>query len=120
MKLLFLILMFAPVVALCQTHGNLPAFEKSKLTEYRDWLVDSLDARAHLYETADGKLVFCNGLVSRTFTTKPNGATVSLDLLPKDESFLRSVRPEAELTIHGLTIPVGGLTGQPIHNYLLP
>ena len=120
MKLLFLILIFAPVAAFCQTHNHLPTFEKSKVADYRDWLVDSLDARAQLYETVDGKLVFCNGLVSRTFTIKPNGATISLDLLPKDESFLRSVRPEAELTVNGLTIPVGGLTGQPIHNYLLP
>ena len=120
MKLRYLIFFIMPVAALAQVQKELPLFEKSKVTEYRDWLVDSLDAKAQLYETANGKLVFSNGLVSRIFATKPNGATISLDLLPKDESFLRSVRPEAELTINGLTIPVGGLTGQPIHNYLLP
>ena len=120
MKLLLLILFFAPVAAMGQGRQSLPLFEKSQVTEYRDWLVDSLDAKARLFETADGKLVFSNGLVGRTFATKPNGATISLELLAKDESFLRSVRPEAELTINGVTIPVGGLTGQPIHNYLLP
>lgn len=126
MKLLLLILFCSPCVLFAQLPANLPVYselpvyDKSKVTVYQDWLVDKVDAKAQLYKTKDGKLVFSNGLVSRTFMIKPNCATVSLDLLSKDESFLRSVRPEAEVTLAGLTIPVGGLTGQPIHNYLLP
>lgn len=126
MKLLLLILLcspfglFAQIPANLPVYSELPVYDKSKVTVYQDWLVDKVDAKAQLFRTADGKLVFSNGLVSRTLTIKPNCATVSLDLLSKDESFLRSVRPEAEVTLAGLTIPVGGLTGQPIHNYLLP
>jgi hypothetical protein len=115
--LLFLLL---PILLQAQSVRTFPVFEKSKVTIFRDWLVEPVNARAQLYSTSEGDIVFSNGLVSRTFAINPNCATISLDLLPGNESFLRSVRPEAELTVNGLTIPVGGLTGQPIHNYLLP
>ena len=120
MRLLMLFMLYSPLFLQAKTASELPVYDQSKVTVYQDWLVDKIGAKAQLYKTPDGKLVFSNGLVSRTFTIKPNCATVSLDLLSKDESFLRSVRPEAEMTIAGLIIPVGGLTGQPIHNYLLP
>ncbi|MFA6817228.1 MAG: hypothetical protein WCS73_13150, partial [Lentisphaeria bacterium] len=97
-----------------------PAYNKEKITVYNDWLVDKVDSKTQLYSNADGQLVFSNGLVSRTFSIKPNGATVGLDLLSTNESFLRSVRPEAEVEIDGTKFSIGGLIGQPIHNYLLP
>lgn len=109
-----------PFLLSAQSAATYPVFEKSKVTIYQDWLVEAVNAKAQLYSTPEGDVVFSNGLVSRIFALKPNCATISLDLLPGNESFLRSVRPEAEITINGLTIPVGGLTGQPIHNYLLP
>jgi len=34
------------------------------------------------------------------------------------QSVIRSVRPEAALTLNGTRCDIGGLTGQPIHNYL--
>lgn len=85
-----------------------------------DWLIDGSTYRAALYRQADDQLVLSNGLIARTFTTKPNGATVGLDNLMNGASLLRSVRPEAELVLNGDTIAVGGLSGQPVHNYLLP
>jgi hypothetical protein len=36
------------------------------------------------------------------------------------EELIRSVRPEAEITIDNVRYPIGGLTGQPVHNYLSP
>ncbi len=120
MKIGLLIFLCYPFLLMAQTIPTLPLFVKPAMTSNEDWLIEPLNAKAQLYGTTDGQLIFSNGLVSRTFAIKPNCATVSLDLLTGDESFLRSVRPEAELTINGLTIPVGGLTGQPIHNYLLP
>ncbi len=86
----------------------------------QDWLVDTFEAPARLVKTTDGKLALTNGLVSRTFVTSPNGALVGLDRLTCGASFLRSVRPEAEVEIDGKKFSVGGLTGQPVHNYLLP
>ncbi len=97
---------------------NLKTFNKEKVTIKGDWLVDPINAKAVLYKTADGKLVFSNGIVARTFAVEPNCATVGVDHLINNEAFLRSVRPEAEVEIDGLTFNVGGLTGQPIHNYL--
>jgi hypothetical protein len=59
-----------------------------------------------------------NGLISRTFSTAPNGATIGFEDLRTAESVLRSVRPEALVEIDGIEYEVGGLQGQPVHNYL--
>ncbi len=40
--------------------------------------------------------------------------------LSTGRQLLRSVRPEAIVELEGAKYPVGGLTGQPIHNYLDP
>ena len=103
-----------------QSVSNLPLWNKQQSTLNLDWLIANTDAKSKLYKTGDGKLVFSNGIVARIFTITPNGATVGLDLLSNNESFLRSVRPEAEIEIEGMKFSIGGLTGQPIHNYLLP
>ena len=42
-----------------------------------------------------------NGLVRRTWKLKPNVACVQFENLMTDRSMLRSVRPEARLTIDG-------------------
>lgn len=103
-----------------QEAGDLPAWDSSQRMVKSDWLINAKGSETKLYRTADGNLVLSNGIVSRTFSVAPNGATTGLDLLTTDESFLRSVRPEAEVEIDGMRFSVGGLTGQPIHNYLLP
>lgn len=95
------------------------AFDKQKVTVQSDWLCDNPKAPTEVYKTSEGHLVFSNGIVSRTFTLSPNVASVGLDELRSGISFLRSVRPEAEVTIDGHRFDVGGLAGQPIHNYLL-
>ncbi|MBV5314051.1 MAG: hypothetical protein JZU47_12190 [Prolixibacteraceae bacterium] len=121
MKLMLLAFsLLVGLAASSQPKPNLPVYNKEKLSTHADWLIEQTATKTQLFRTEDGKLVLSNGIVSRTFTTKPNCATVSLDLLSNNESFLRSVRPEAELTIDGLTFAVGGLVGQPIQNYLLP
>ncbi len=103
-----------------QTITGLPFWNRQQCTSNCDWLLQNTGLKADLYQTHDDKMVFSNGLVARTFSLKPNGATVGLDLLTSNESFLRSVRPEAEVVIDGIRFSVGGLTGQSIHNYLLP
>lgn len=96
-----------------------PSFDKQKITVQGDWLKEAVDARANVYKTSEGQLVFSNGLVSRTFTLTPNVASVGLDELTGNTSYLRSIRPEAEVSIDGHCFEVGGLVGQPVHNYLL-
>lgn len=86
-----------------------------------DWLVKPVARRAGVFQgSGPEELVLDNGLVRRVFRLWPNAATVALDQLSTGESLIRSVRPEAELTLNGRVVPVGGLVGQPVHNYLLP
>ena len=81
----------------------------------KDWMIDGSSYRASVVEQGDN-IILSNGLVERIFK---NGTTVRLNNKVTGEGLLRSVRQEAEITLNGITIPVGGLCGQPIHNYLL-
>ena len=80
-----------------------------------DWMLNNKGYVAHISEK-NGNLVLSNGLVERVFK---NGTTVRMNNLMTGEGMLRSVRPEAEIEIDRVKMPVGGMTGQPIHNYLL-
>lgn len=111
--------LFLACTYLAEAQTALPLFDKQQVTVEADYLADPVDAKATVYRTEEGHLVFSNGLASRTFTLQPNVATVSLEELRTNTSFLRSVRPEASLTIDGFRFDVGGLLGQPVHNYLL-
>ncbi len=84
-----------------------------------DWLIDGSSCKASVVTNRNG-LVLGNGLVRRSFRLAPNAATVALDNLATGHSLLRSVRPEAVVELNGRAYEVGGLAGQPIHNYLLP
>ena len=68
----------------------------------------------------DNGLTFSNGLISRTFRTTPNAATVAFDNLLTNTPVLRAVRPELRLQLDGTWYDVGGLKGQPNQAYLLP
>jgi hypothetical protein len=86
-----------------------------------DWLVDGTPYVATAAVSGDAKRVeLANGLLHRSIVLLPNAATVAFDNLMTGQSELRSVRPEAMVTINGVAYPVGGLEGQPIHNYLRP
>ncbi len=101
--------------------AELAVYEESRVRVDADWLIQDVDQAARVYRGADGKsLVLANGLVARTFRISPNLATVSLKRLCDGNEFVRSVRPEAILEFDGVTYPVGGLSGQPVHNYLDP
>jgi hypothetical protein len=85
-----------------------------------DWIIDSRPFKAAVRRSDDGKTVFLeNGLIRRVFRIEPNAATVGLDNCMTGESELRAIRPEAVLVLNGKTVNVGGLTGQPVQNFLL-
>ena len=67
-----------------------------------------------------GRISLENGLVRRVFVNQPNVATVALDDLRTGAGLLRSVRPEALVTLNGRAYAVGGLGGQRNHAFLLP
>lgn len=86
-----------------------------------DWLIQPPAAPADVAVSEDGReLVMQNGLISRTWRLQPNAACVAFDNLVTGQSMLRSVRPEARLTLDGVSYDVGGLVGQPNHAYLTP
>lgn len=88
-----------------------PAFTQT------DWLIDDSSYQAKIIETP-GTLELTNGLVSRVIKISPNAATIRLDNLYSGESFLRGVKPEAEVVINGVSYEVGGLKGQPNYAFL--
>lgn len=83
----------------------------------QDWLIDGSSYIAQCFQT-DSTIVISNGLVSRTFCTYPNCATIGLDNLMTGNSELRAIRPEALVVLNGKSYNIGGLTGQPVHNFL--
>ncbi len=86
-----------------------------------DWLVVPVTKSSNLDIRDSGKeLVLGNGLISRTFRTGPNFATISLKNIGSGAEYLRAVAPEAAITINGRRVEIGGLAGQPDHGYLDP
>jgi hypothetical protein len=96
------------------------ASEPKETIEFSDWLLSKRPFPAQMTRTSEKEFALSNGLVSRVFRTAPNLATVALDDVVNNQSLLRSVRPEATIKVNGNEMAIGGLVGQPIHNYLLP
>jgi hypothetical protein len=108
-----------PVAALASGLGDLPPVPDR--ISPPDWLLDDAGFKAGAFRSGNpDELVLDNGLVRRTFRLAPNAATVGLDHQVTGHAVLRAVRPEAEVTLDGVTYPVGGLSGQPNHAFLLP
>ncbi|TDB67575.1 alpha-galactosidase [Arundinibacter roseus] len=83
-----------------------------------DWLLDSQPYTARIFQDSQAKdLVLGNGLIKRRIRLSPNAATVDFQNLKTQEQFIRSLRPEARVTINGQTHAVGGLYGQREHAY---
>lgn len=86
-----------------------------------DWLLDGTSYRSEvIQDPSTNTIILSNGLISRTFSIKPNAATVGFDNLVTGESILRGVKPEAEITIDGTVYEIGGLKGQPNYAFLRP
>ncbi len=86
----------------------------------QDWLVAPVAQKSEIKILNNGKsLEITNGLIARQIQISPNAATVSFKNLTSNEQFVRSVRPEARVTLNGKTYNVGGLYGQKEHAYLL-
>ena len=87
--------------------------------ENSDWLLDPAPYKAKVTrDETTGGVSLDNGLIRRVIRTRNGCATIALENLMTGEQVLRSVRPEALVEVNGIKYPVGGLRGQPIHNYL--
>jgi hypothetical protein len=86
-------------------------------TSKTDWLIDGSSFKSSIIEK-DGLVTISNGLISRSFTLKPDGATIDLTDLVTGKELLRAIKPEAVLTINNKNYSVGGLKGQAANNFL--
>jgi len=77
-----------------------------------DWLVDGMNRPARVTEIAGNELTLDNGLVRRSFVLSPDFACYDFTNLMTGAQILRTVSPEAKVTLNGRTYPVGGLVGQ--------
>lgn len=86
-----------------------------------DWLLGGVKEKAGVYGTRDGRdVVLYNGLVKRVFRLQPNLACTDITNMSSGQQLLRSVRPEARVTIDGREFRVGGLQGLTEHAYFMP
>lgn len=84
-----------------------------------DWLVTSIKSPVEIEISSDGKdLTMANSIISRTWRLTPNAACISFKNLISDGQFIRSICPEAIMTIDGAEYQIGGLDGQPEHGYI--
>jgi len=88
-----------------------------KEDEKTDWLINGAQFRSSV-EEKNGSVTISNNLVSRRFSLSPDGATTGFSNLMTGNELIRAIKPEAILTINGEEIIVGGLTGQPVNNFL--
>ncbi|MBJ2173243.1 alpha-galactosidase [Aureibaculum sp. A20] len=82
-----------------------------------DWLIDNTVYEAQIFNKGKD-IVLTNGLITRKIRMSPNAATVEFRNDVTGENMLRSIKPEAEVTIDGKVYAVGGLTGLKEHGYL--
>src|ERR1041384_2490874 len=109
-----LVARFCPVLLLRCSLVPTPAFAA-------DWLINPNPFKARITQISEGaQLELTNGLLRRVLQLRPNAATITLENSVTGESLLRSIRPEAQLVLNGKAFDVGGLTGQPVHNYFDP
>ncbi|MBN2375833.1 MAG: hypothetical protein JXD22_05515 [Sedimentisphaerales bacterium] len=101
--------------------ASLPMYEPEKMQTKDDWLIKPTQTHSGVFRTQnENEIVLSNGLISRTFRLAPNAATVGLDNLITAQSIIRGVKPEAVVTIDGITYEIGGLKGQPNYAFLRP
>ncbi len=114
MKIQFLLI---SLFVFSQIWSQSPPSEQEGVAQ-KDWLIETPDLSATVQSKGGKEVILANGLISRTIRLTPNAATVSLRNMVTQEEYIRSVKPEALISINGISYPVGGLSGQKEHAYL--
>ncbi|NBB30907.1 alpha-galactosidase [Cellulophaga sp. BC115SP] len=83
----------------------------------KDWLVGSIPQKSQVNIT-NSEIVLDNGLVRRSFFLGENLACYDYFNQSTQQQLIRSVKPEARVTINGKIYQVGGLQGQKENAYL--
>ena len=104
-----------------QQMPDLPVWDSAyEMKTPGDWLIKKPSEKAALYISRDKRdLILFNGLVRRSFRISPNLACYDLYNYASKQQLIRSIRPEAIVTINQIKVEVGGLHGQHEKAYLL-
>jgi hypothetical protein len=73
-----------------------------------DWLVDGISRPAQVVEISPKEIQISNGLIRRSFYLNPNLVCFDFSNLSTGEQLLRTVMPEARITLDGNVYEVGG------------
>jgi len=84
----------------------------------KDWLIQPIDQKASI-QKKEQYIVLDNGLTRRTFFIGPNLACIDYTNLTTGQQLLRSIEPEARITIGDKTYNIGGLVGLTEKAYLI-
>ena len=84
----------------------------------KDWLIQPIFQKANI-QKKDQYLVLDNGLTRRTFFIGPNLACIDYTNLTNGQQLLRSIEPEARITIDNKSYDIGGLIGSKEKAYLI-
>lgn len=95
LPLFFLIFIFCQYSAVAQQNPE-------------DWLIDGKTRKAEIIQVSKNELQLTNGLVQRTFHLSPNLVCFDFTNLMTGEQLLRTVMPEARVTLDGKIYEVGG------------
>jgi len=120
----FCLLALYVLTFLFNLHGQKPASSTAALQDTpveSDWLIHPVSTKASVYASADKRdVILDNGLLQRCFRLSPNLACIDFRNTVSGQQLLRSVKPEARITIDGKQYNIGGLYGQKEQAYLLP
>ncbi|MHB9005582.1 MAG: hypothetical protein ACYDC1_01475 [Limisphaerales bacterium] len=116
------------VESLLKTPGVIAVTSLDEQPAPDDWLIKAPTLRTTVRvlpgpDRQSAQITLANGIISRTFLIADasleavNAATLSFKNLRSGAEFVRSVRPEVLLTVNGQDRVIGGLQGQPVHNY---
>ncbi|MCI0496411.1 hypothetical protein L0Z72_15505, partial [candidate division KSB1 bacterium] len=82
-----------------------------------DWLINKV-ATAVTVERESNFIRFSNGIIFRRWYVGENIGCISFKNLCSDAEFVRSIQPEAIVTIDGKEYQVGGILHDKVHNYI--
>lgn len=113
---------FIFLITKTQAQNNLPVYNNRSEKMYQhDWLIQPVKQKAAIYSSPDKKdMILFNGLVKRTFRMQPDLVCYDYKNMSTGQQLIRAVKPEAIVTINGISYNVGGLNGQKENAYLLP
>ena len=99
---------FFSAILLLQASFTLLTLPATAQNSNGDWLVDGKSRPAKVIEISPKEIQLTNGLIRRSFHLSPNLVCYDFANLSTGEQLLRTVMPEARVTLDGKVYEVGG------------